>query len=159
MAEQSPLAALVEPLRRELFLYVAASTEMVGRDEAASALGISRSVAAFHLDKLTDAGLLAVKYRRPPGRAGPGAGRPAKLYRSVEDELSFSVPERHYEVIASILAQAAAEAEAKSLPMAHAIPKAARRFGRAVGSRSESGGEATKGSFERVAEVLIPCGY
>ena len=62
-----------------------------------------------HLDRLADQGRLAVEYRRPPGRSGPGAGRPAKLYRRTEDELAVSVPERHYDLIGGLLAAAVAE--------------------------------------------------
>ena len=72
----SALAALDEPLRRRVYRYVIAQGSPVGRDEAAAALGVARSVAAFHLDRLAKVGLLDVEYRRPPGRAGPGAGRP-----------------------------------------------------------------------------------
>ena len=70
------LAALDDPTRRALFDLVA-RTSAVSRDAAADALGISRRDAAFHLDRLAEQGLLAVEYRRPPGRSGPGAGRPA----------------------------------------------------------------------------------
>src|SRR5438132_1715833 len=75
------VAALAEPVRRALYLYVAGQNDVVGRDQAASALGMSRRLAAFHLDRLVDAGLLEVSFRRLSGRTGPGAGRPSKLYR------------------------------------------------------------------------------
>ena len=125
-AALTSLAALAEPLRRRLFLYVASSAAPVSREQAAEALGVARSVAAFHLDKLADVGVLAVEYRRPPGRGGPGAGRPAKLYRAVEDEVAFSVPERHYDLAAAVLARAVADAEAQSVPVAaHCGPRRA----------------------------------
>src|SRR5436190_20067858 len=97
--EQSPhdagrLSVLDEPLRRRLFDYVRHSSEAVGREEAAAAVEISRSLAAYHLDKLVGHGLLTASYRRPAGRAGPGAGRPAKLYSPADQELSVSVPPR-----------------------------------------------------------------
>lgn len=156
----TPLAALAEPLRRRLFLYVASTSEPVGRDEAAAALGVARSVAAFHLDKLADVGVLAVEYRRPPGRTGPGAGRPAKLYRAVEDELTFSVPERRYELVAAVLARAVADAEAESIPVAEALRKTARTFGRAMGADSgDLDGATPNDSLNRVAGVLSQYGY
>src|SRR5947208_7959455 len=89
------LAALDDPARRAVFDLVARAGTAVSRDTAAAALGVSRRVAAVHLDRLADQGLLAVEYRRPPGRGGPGAGRPAKLYRRADDEVAVSVPERH----------------------------------------------------------------
>src|SRR5581483_5826850 len=79
----------------------------VDRDEAAAAVGIGRPLAAFHLDRLADAGLLAVEYRRRTGRSGPGAGRPAKFYRPADpDGVQVSVPPRRYVVPARLFAEA-----------------------------------------------------
>jgi predicted ArsR family transcriptional regulator len=103
----SRLAALDEPVRRQLFDYVRHSSEPVRREEAADAVGIGRSLAAYHLDKLVENGLLTTTYRRPEGRTGPGSGRPAKLYTAAEGELTVSVPARDYEFVAQLLAEAA----------------------------------------------------
>ena len=100
------LTALGEPVRRRVYDYVATEAHGVGRDGVAEALGLPRSVAAFHLDKLVVAGLLAVDFRRPSGRSGPGAGRPAKWYRRSEAEIAVSIPDRHYDLAAQILASA-----------------------------------------------------
>jgi len=86
------LAALDDPTRRAVFDLVARSATAVSRDAAAEALGTSRRVAAFHLDRLAEQGLLTVEYRRPAGRTGPGAGRPAKLYRRIEEEVAPEPP-------------------------------------------------------------------
>jgi predicted ArsR family transcriptional regulator len=130
----SALAALAEPLRRSLYLYVVSSSEPVSRDAAAEALFLSRSVAAFHLDKLAEVGALEVEYRRPPGRSGPGAGRPAKFYRRALKDLDFSVPERRYDLAAAILAQAVADATEQSIPVDDALRQAARDYGRVIGA-------------------------
>ncbi|MCL3994715.1 helix-turn-helix transcriptional regulator [Streptomyces lavenduligriseus] len=126
------LAVLGDPVRRRLYRYVAAAPEDVGRDAAAEAAGISRSLAAFHLDKLVEAGLLTVSFRRLSGRTGPGAGRPAKLYRRAEGEHVVSVPPRSYEAVGRLLAevlenagldrelQAAARAAGAARPDGHA---------------------------------------
>jgi predicted ArsR family transcriptional regulator len=98
------LAVLSEPVRRRLYEHVAAQPEPVGRAAAAAAAGTSRRVAAFHLDKLADAGLLEISYRRLGTRRGPGAGRPAKLYAAVTDEVNASVPPRDYELAARVFA-------------------------------------------------------
>ena len=74
------LAGLGDPLRRALYRYVVERGEPVSRDDAAAAAGISRPLAAYHLDRLVDDGLLEPRYRRRSGRQGPGAGRPAKHY-------------------------------------------------------------------------------
>ncbi len=100
------IARLDEPRRRALYELVTARREPIGRDEAAAALGIGRELAAFHLDRLAAAGLLDVEYRRLSGRTGPGAGRPAKLYRRSNLEARVSLPARDYERLASLLAEA-----------------------------------------------------
>jgi flavin-dependent dehydrogenase len=82
---------------------------VVSKDEAATALGIPRSVAAFHLDRLVADGLLETEFRRLSGRQGPGAGRPAKLYRRTQREVSVSLPARQYDLAADLLATAVAE--------------------------------------------------
>ena len=99
-------AVLAEPTRRGLYEFVVARHEPIGRDEAAAAVGISRELAAFHLDRLVDAGLLLTEYRRLTGRTGPGAGRPAKLYRRATGDIEFSLPQRHYERAAELMATA-----------------------------------------------------
>ncbi|GFH37305.1 helix-turn-helix transcriptional regulator [Streptomyces pacificus] len=99
------LGVLSDPVRRRLYRYVAAAPKEVGRDAAAEAARVSRSLAAFHLDKLVEAGLLAVSFRRLSGRTGPGAGRPAKLYRRAEGEHAVSVPPRSYEAAGRLLAE------------------------------------------------------
>jgi predicted ArsR family transcriptional regulator len=153
------LASLAEPLRRSLYLHVVSSPEPVSRESAAEALGITRSVAAFHLDKLAELGVLDVEYRRPPGRSGPGAGRPAKLYRRSDHELDFSVPERRYDLAAAILAQAVTDARAQSRPVDDVLREAARDYGRVMGAGLAKTGASTKGELERVMAVLNAHGY
>lgn len=100
------IGLLQEPVRRAVYEYVSAQSDPVGRDAVATAVGVGRTLAAFHLDKLANAGLLTVSFARPPGRTGPGAGRPAKLYRRAPDEVTVSVPPREYRALAGILAEA-----------------------------------------------------
>ncbi|KDN87227.1 helix-turn-helix transcriptional regulator [Kitasatospora cheerisanensis] len=99
------LGLLGDPVRRRLYRLVAAAPEEMGRDAVAEAAGISRSLAAFHLEKLVEAGLLAVSFRRLTGRTGPGAGRPAKLYRRADGEFAVSVPPRSYDAAGRLLAE------------------------------------------------------
>jgi predicted ArsR family transcriptional regulator len=98
------VAALADPVRRRLYEHVVGQPDAVGRDEAAAAAGIKRPLAAFHLDKLVDEGLLEVEYRRLTGRTGPGAGRPAKLYRRSQREFDVTLPPREYDLVGQILA-------------------------------------------------------
>lgn len=102
------LSALTDPVRRRLYAYVSAQDRPVRRDDAAAASGISRALAAYHLDLLAEAGLVATSYARPAGRGGPGAGRPAKHYAPLRQEVSLSIPPRNYTLLARLLADAVA---------------------------------------------------
>ncbi|MFJ9786445.1 helix-turn-helix transcriptional regulator [Amycolatopsis sp. NPDC101161] len=105
------VAALDEPTRRRLYEYVVRRPQPVSRDDVAAALAVPRATVAFHLDRLVEEQLLAVEYERRSGRTGPGAGRPAKLYRRSDRQVSVSVPERHYELAGELLASAIEEAD------------------------------------------------
>ena len=93
-ARIAAVAALEQPLRRRLYDLLVERAGWVGRDDAAKALGVPRTVAAFHLDKLAALGVVEVGFQRAAGRTGPGAGRPAKRYRLTADEVGASVPDR-----------------------------------------------------------------
>jgi predicted ArsR family transcriptional regulator len=105
VSEFSVFAILDDPVRRKLYDYVTAQDHGVSRSEAAEAVGIQRTLAAFHLDRLVETGLLDITFRRPAGRTGPGAGRPAKLYRRGAAEHEVSVPPRDYRGAAELLAE------------------------------------------------------
>jgi len=127
------VALLDEPNRGRLYDLVARAGEPVGRDDAAAALGISRELAAFHLDRLVEAGLLSAEFRRLTGRTGPGAGRPAKLYRRTEGDVVVTVPARNYELAADVMAEAL---EALGARGARALQPVARERGRQVASHA-----------------------
>lgn len=138
-ANDDLIAALVlldEPRRRELYDHVIGSDRPVGRDAAAAALGISRQLAAFHLDRLVVGGLLDVEYRRLTGRSGPGAGRPAKLYRRAAREVTASYPPREYVRAAELLAQVV---ERQGETGRAAAAETARVNGRGVGRAARMG--------------------
>jgi predicted ArsR family transcriptional regulator len=99
------LHLLAEPTRRKVFQACRTAPGPLTREAVADATGISRRLAAFHLDQLADAGLLTVDYARPEGRTGPGAGRPAKRYAAAPVDLELSVPPRRYELAARIMAR------------------------------------------------------
>jgi predicted ArsR family transcriptional regulator len=103
MGEISVIAVLADPVRRRLYDYVTEQPGGISRSDAAQAVGIQRTLAAFHLDRLAEAGLVEVIFRRPGGRSGPGAGRPAKLYRRAAAEYQVSVPPRDYRAAAELL--------------------------------------------------------
>jgi predicted ArsR family transcriptional regulator len=98
------LGLLRDPVRRRLYEFVALCGRPVDRVECASAAGIDRGLAAYHLDRLVAHGLLEASYARPPGRSGPGAGRPPKLYRRADRDFVVATPARDYRLLAELLA-------------------------------------------------------
>ena len=125
------LSSLDDPVRRRLYEVVTGQPGPVNRDEAASAAGIGRALAVYHLDKLVESGLLVATYSRPAGRSGPGAGRPAKLYARSDREFAVTVPPREYELAARLLVQAV-EADPGDRSRT-ALAEAARRLGTELG--------------------------
>jgi len=132
-ASVTSIGALAEPVRRDLYRFVVAQPEPVSREQAAAGAGVARHVAKFHLDKLVEDGLLEVSHRRPPGRSGPGAGRPAKVYRRSEREVTVSLPPRRYELAGQLLAKAIVAAERDDVPILRALKVSAREAGKTLG--------------------------
>lgn len=128
------LALLADPARAELHRLVRAGEAGMTREEAATATGISRSLAAFHLDRLAAAGLVTVTYERRSGRSGPGAGRPAKVYRRAAGPLEVSIPPRRYELAARLLADATSRHIAGGPGVTVALDQAARAHGIEIGA-------------------------
>jgi len=156
------LASLAEPTRRALYLYVRSQGSAVSRDEAAAGVGVPRHKAKFHLDKLVDDGLLDVEFARRTGRQGPGAGRPAKLYRRATRELSVTLPERRYELAGQLMARGIADARDEGLPVAEALGRAAREQGHALaeGAQRQAGdGPSDAALLAAAREVLDDEGY
>jgi predicted ArsR family transcriptional regulator len=144
-AELASVAALGEPIRRALYRFVSAQAGPVTREQAASGTRVAVHVAKFHLDKLAAEGLLEAGFARPEGRTGPGAGRPAKLYRRAAQEIAVSLPPRRYELAGGILATAVDSAQLTGTALKGALADAATAAGREIaadalaGSASESG--------------------
>jgi predicted ArsR family transcriptional regulator len=124
---------------------------------------VASHVAKFHLDKLEADGLLDSEYSRPPGRTGPGAGRPAKRYRRSAREVSVSVPERRYEMAGRVMAQAIATAGASGTPVREALRAAAsaegRRLGDRVNAQLKSRRRSRAASRRAITGVLADHGY
>jgi predicted ArsR family transcriptional regulator len=139
-----PLETLADQMRRALYELVRRRGSAVTREEAAAEMGISRGLAAFHLDKLVDAGLLSAAYEAPEPR---GRGRAPKVYRAVGQEIGFSLPSRQYDLMGEILAEAidAAPDDARNAAL-----RAAYRHGQAAGVTERADG----GRLERLLERL-----
>ena len=151
------LSSLDDPLRRRLYEVVTSQPGPVSRDEAASAAGIGRALAVYHLDKLVESGLLTASYQRPPGRSGPGAGRPAKMYARSDREFAVTVPPREYELAARLLVQAV-EADPSDRSRT-ALAGAARRLGTELGSAFRPAAGEGDGAGRDVKGVLTQQGY
>lgn len=158
-ARLAAVASLREPARAAVYRYVSSSPQLVNRDEVASALGMARSVAAFNLDKLVEVGLLQTEFRRPPGRSGPGAGRPAKLYRRSGNEMNVSVPERRYDLAGRLLADGVVRAEERGSSPGEAAREVAHEHGLAVGSRTRELLGRRKPGLAEVTATLEAEGY
>src|SRR6478736_7138024 len=124
--------------------------------EAAAAGGVPAHSARFHLDRLVEQGLLDVEFRRLTGRTGPGAGRPAKLYRRSQREVSVSLPARRYDIAGDILAEAIDRSVDEDRSVGESVVVVAEERGRLMAAEEQvSAGEA----MDRVAQVLERHGY
>jgi predicted ArsR family transcriptional regulator len=147
LAALTGLSQLDDPLRRRLYEYVAHSDGSVSREQAAAATRIGRTLAAYHLDKLADAGLLTISYQRLTGRDGPGAGRPAKLYTRASREMTVTVPPRDYELLARLLVGAVEEDASGAVRAA------------VNGAAFDAGRRAAAESGRSIVAALRNCGY
>lgn len=151
-SDVSAVSALGEPVRRQVYDHVRTQPSPVSRDDVAEALGLARSTSAFHLEKLADEGLLAVEFARRGGRSGPGAGRPAKLYRRSDREFSVHLPERAYALAGELFARAIEDADATGASPRDALSARARDFGRGLGADVGC-------TDDDLVAALAACGY
>jgi predicted ArsR family transcriptional regulator len=146
------VAALADPIRRELYLYLSAQPAPISRDQASDVLGIARHTAKFHLDKLAEEGLLDISFKRLSERRGPGAGRPTKLYARSRRQLSVILPERRYDLAGHLLASAIDHAAAQGTTVEDTLKAVAGDWGRSVADQAR----ATAGPRSST-EQLIAC--
>lgn len=143
------LAMLRGRIRRLVYSFAASAyPRPVSRDETAAAAGIDRKLAAFHLDRLAQAGLLDVSHRRLSGRSGPGAGRPSKLYRRSQAKIELSIPRRDYALAGELMVDALRRVDA-----GEAIRTAARTFGAALGEAAARRAGPGAGQIRRQEEL------
>jgi predicted ArsR family transcriptional regulator len=129
------VAVLADGLRGRLYAFARAVRRPVTREQAADATGISRKLAAFHLDKLARAGLLHVSYAATG--AGARGGRPPKLYQPAELDLQVSIPPRQHDELASILIDAVLTSEPGE-DARHAALRAAAARGSTLGTTARN---------------------
>jgi predicted ArsR family transcriptional regulator len=131
------VALLGDEVRHRLYDFIRAARGPVTREQAAAATGISRKLAAFHLDKLVEAGLLQASYatadRGAPGAAAAHAGRPPKLYQPSSQDLQVSIPPRQHDELASTLIDAVLT-QAPRETAQQAAQRVARQRGQTLGT-------------------------
>jgi predicted ArsR family transcriptional regulator len=155
------IGALSDPLRRRLYLFVCAQPTPVGRETAADALDVAPHQAKFHLDRLERDGLLESLYARVSGRRGPGAGRPAKLYRRADRDIAVSLPDREYQLAGTLMANAIAESTATGSPVIEALDRLAHAYGRHLGDVAVGADppRTAKAALTLAVEALTENGY
>lgn len=156
------VAALGDPTRRRVFFDVRSAGTDRTKDEVAEAVGIDRRLAGFHLDKLVQHGFLTADFRRAEGRSGPGAGRPAKRYSLADAEVLVALPERHYDLLASLLLQASRDRT--TADPQEVLERVGHDFGFEVGLAEVAAGRATPGAplthaVEGVVRLLSRYGF
>ncbi len=114
-----------------MFAFVRREHRPVTREEVAESVGVSRKLAAFHLDKLVAAGLLRARYESQPGIRK--VGRNPKLYEPVDEAIEVSVPERRFELLADLLTEAV-RSEAAGESAHDAAVRVASERGESIGS-------------------------
>jgi predicted ArsR family transcriptional regulator len=127
----STVAALDDSLRRGMYAFIRRARRPVTRDEAAASVGISRKLAAFHLDKLVGAGLLRASYQAIGGIRK--VGRAPKVYEPTDTEIRVSIPARDHELLAAILMEAILT-ESTGEPALKAAVRAAGDHGHRLGA-------------------------
>jgi predicted ArsR family transcriptional regulator len=157
-AELMAVALLAEPTRQRLYLYLRERNEPVGREEAARHAGIKPRLAAFHLDRMAEAGLLEVGYRRLSGRVGPGAGRPAKVYSVSSRSFSVEIPQTRYGLAASMMATALS-AGGNGASGAESLHGVATAVGESLGGEIRRQARTKGARLEAVQSKLKQLGY
>jgi predicted ArsR family transcriptional regulator len=117
---------------------------------------MGRTLAAFHLGKLVEAGFVETLAAEP---AAGRRGRPSQRYRASRQEVSASVPARHYELVAGVLLMAAEEQDAE--PLVLAARRVARRHGAQIAAtrRPARVPRTAKARSAAVSALLDELGY
>lgn len=153
------VAVLNDPTRTALFAWIRRCDEPVTREAAAQAVGISRKLAAFHLDRLVGAGLLETAATTGPRRVG----RAPKLYRPADQDVAVSIPPRRPSFLADLLLTAISEADSRGESASATVLAVAEQRGRAVGAaeadRRRVGRLGPERALTVAREVLRPLGY
>jgi predicted ArsR family transcriptional regulator len=153
------IGVLADPVRRQLYRFVCSQDQPVSRDQAAQAVGVARHKAKFHLDRLETEGLLEADYVRMTGRAGPGAGRPAKRYRRGRSEFAVTLPARDYELAGHIMADAIADSARTDTPIFEALSTAAAVHGASIAAAAADRPSSADAALDVAVRILTDHAY
>jgi len=96
-------SSLGDGTRRGIYIAVRESAEPLTASQISEMFEIHPNVARHHLDRLAKDGYLEINRRRPKGRSGPGAGRPAKCYTATGKEIDVHYPSRRLDLLTDLL--------------------------------------------------------
>lgn len=96
-------SSLGDATRRGIYVSIRESPDPMTTTEVADLFDIHPNVARHHLHRLVEDGFLNVTEKRPEGRKGPGAGRPAKHYTASAKEVQLQFPARRYDLLSELL--------------------------------------------------------
>lgn len=154
-SQVAALSLLGEDLRRRLYFFIREAPGPVTRQQAAGALGISRKLAAFHLDKLVSAGLLA---RAPaPHEGHRKVGRRPAVYEPTDREVHITIPPRDHQLLSEILLEAMTESGPRNDAVATAR-RIARGRGAELGKRQRASLRGRLGMERARAAMLMALG-
>ncbi len=151
-------ATLGDATRRGIYVTVRESLEPVTASKIAELFDIHSNVARHHLDRLVADGYLQVTRKRPAGRTGPGAGRPAKHYEPTRKDVSVQFPARRYDLLTELLLRVIERVAPDNA--AEIADEIGREYGRElaaeIGFPDESGYET---AAIAVAKALVGVGF
>ncbi len=143
-----------------MYVFIRAARRPVTRDEAAAAVGISRKLAAFHLDKLVDAGALRAHYQQVSGVRR--VGRVPKVYEPSQVDIRVSIPQRRHDLLAGILMDAVVS-EGSGESARDAVRRVARDLGERIGAaerqRARPGRLGPERALSLASELLAERGF
>ena len=149
------LAAAGDPQLRRILLYARGRRDAFTAAEVAASLDVHRNVARSRLDRLAEAGFLNVALERPGGRRGPGAGRPAKVYRVAPELEGIEFPDRRLGELITLLIK---KVPARARP--RALREAGEDFGRTLAaSAGLNPSRSIASGLEQVCDALGSLGF
>jgi predicted ArsR family transcriptional regulator len=152
--------AFGDPTRREIYLLVRDTPGGVTASDVAAHFELHPNVARHHLEKLTSGGYLTVAIAKPHDeQAARPAGRPSKRYRADDVGDALTLPMRHDDVLASLLASAL---DALGPERAETLAdEVGYEYGRTLAARMDPGAghRSARSALAAVADALTAHGF